>query len=102
MNNQVINILKEKPLIIPKVLFKNYKKLNITEEELIILIYIINIGDKIIYDPGYLTNELDIDKNRYVIKSNGKDMTIYNFKKKIYDKNELYKIGVNYLRTNYR
>lgn len=62
MNNQVINILKEKPLIIPKVLFKNYKKLNITEEELIILIYIINIGDKIIYDPGSLTNDLDMDK----------------------------------------
>ena len=31
MNNKVIDILKEKPIIIPKVLFKNYKKLNITK-----------------------------------------------------------------------
>ena len=62
MNNKVIDILKEKPIIIPKVLFKNYKKLNITEEELIVLIYIVNLGDKTVYNPSILTEDLDIDK----------------------------------------
>lgn len=62
MNSKVINILKEKPIIIPKVLFKNYKKLNITEEELIVLIYIVNLGDRIVYNPSIITNDLDIDK----------------------------------------
>ena len=62
MNEVVISTLKEKPIIIPRVLFKYYKKLNITEEELILLICIIEKGDKIIYDPNFFTEEIDMDK----------------------------------------
>ncbi len=62
MNNKVINILKEKPIIIPKILFKNYKKLNITEEELIVLIYIINLGNVIVYNPSIFIKDLNMDK----------------------------------------
>ncbi len=62
MNEVVTNILKEQPIMIPKVLFKNYKKLNITEEELILLICIINQGDKIVYNPSAFTEEIGIDK----------------------------------------
>ena len=62
MNEVVINTLKEQPIIIPKVLFQNYKKLNITEEELIILICIINQGDKMLYNPAYFTDEIGLDK----------------------------------------
>lgn len=62
MNEKVINILKDKPIIIPKVLFSNYKELNITEEELIILIYIINLGEKIVYNPQDFAEELKLDK----------------------------------------
>ena len=58
MNEVVTNILKEQPIIIPKVLLKYYTKLNITEEELIILICIINKGNKIVYDPGLFTEEI--------------------------------------------
>ena len=62
MNEVVINTLKQKPIIIPQVLFQNYKKLNITEEELILLICIINKGDKIIYNPSIFVDEIDLDK----------------------------------------
>lgn len=62
MNSKVVDILKERPIVIPKVLFKSYKKLSITEEELIILIYIINLGEKIVYNPGIFVNDLDMDK----------------------------------------
>ena len=62
MNNQVIDLLKEQPIIIPKILFTNYKLLNITEEELVILIYIINLGDKIIYNPQKFTDDLNLEK----------------------------------------
>ena len=62
MNEVVISALKDQPITIPKVLFKYYKKLNITEEELIILICIINKGDKIIYNPSFFTEEIDMDK----------------------------------------
>ena len=61
MNSKIIELLKEKPFIIPKKLLVNYKKLNITEEELVILIYIINLGEKIIYNPQVFVDNLSID-----------------------------------------
>lgn len=42
----------------------------------------------------------DIYKNKYFVKTNSEYMTIYNYKKVIYDKDELLKIGVNNLRKN--
>lgn len=48
---------------------------------------------------SYLKDEYN---NRYMVKSNDKFMTIYNYKKVFYNKDELYKIGVNYLRENYK
>jgi len=62
MNEVVINVLKDQPILIPKVLFKYYKKLNITEEELILLICILTKGDKIVYNPSFFTEEIDMDK----------------------------------------
>ena len=62
MKDNILKYLTEKPLLIPKVLFKNYKKLNITEEELIVIVYLINIGKKISYNPKVIAEELDMDK----------------------------------------
>lgn len=62
MNEVVMNAIKEKPLQIPQVLFKNYKALKITEEELILLILLLNKGDKNIYDPVIFAEELSTDK----------------------------------------
>lgn len=62
MNEVVLNYIKEKPIIIPKILLRNYKKLNITEEELIILICLIGIGDKVPYNPIIFEAELAMDK----------------------------------------
>lgn len=62
MEENLINIIKQRPIIIPRMLFNNYKKLNITEEELIILIYIMDKGDKLIYNPEIFVNELGFDK----------------------------------------
>lgn len=62
MNEVVINNLKEKPIIIPRILFQNYKKLNITAEELMVLICIIDQGNKVLYNPLYFTEEIGMDK----------------------------------------
>lgn len=62
MNEKIINLLKTPPLIIPRIVFKNYKKLNITEEELLILICLINKGEKTVYNPNLFTEELGMDK----------------------------------------
>ena len=62
MNEVILSILKETPLTIPKVIFKYYKKLNITEEELLVLICLINKGKKSVYNPNIFSTELDMDK----------------------------------------
>ncbi len=42
MLEKITDIIKDRDLIVPKILFFNYKKIDITEEELILLIYLIN------------------------------------------------------------
>ena len=42
MLQKITYIIKDRDLIVPKILFFNYKKIDITEEELILLIYLIN------------------------------------------------------------
>ena len=62
MENNVRKILMDRPLVIPRIIINNYKKLNITEEELIILIFIIDYGVDVEYNPSIFVQELNIDK----------------------------------------
>ena len=62
MENNVRKILMDRPLVIPRIIINNYKKLNITEEELIILIFIIDYGVDSEYNPSIFVQELNIDK----------------------------------------
>lgn len=62
MEEKIKSVIQERPIIIPRILFKDYKKLNILEEELILLIYLIDMGDKIIYNPDIFVKELGFDK----------------------------------------
>lgn len=64
MDNNIINVLKDKPIIIPRILLNNYKKLNITEEELILLVVIMSIGDSMEYDPEVFVHEIGMEKHR--------------------------------------
>ena len=59
---EVEKILKEKPIIIPRFIFNSYLRLGITSEELIVLIYIIDKGDKTIYNPEDIAISLGMDK----------------------------------------
>ena len=62
MDEKILNLMVERPVIIPRIIFNNYKRLNITEEELVILIFIIDLGNKISYNPDIFVNELNIEK----------------------------------------
>ena len=55
--DKVIELLKTTNIQISKVLLFNYKKLNITDQELIIIIYLINEN---IYNPKQIGKDLDI------------------------------------------
>lgn len=64
MDDKILSLMTERPVIIPRMIFNNYKRLNITEEELIILIFIIDLGNKISYNPDIFVEELNIEKFR--------------------------------------
>ena len=66
MSEKLINYLKEKPIIIPRVLLTNYSKLNITAEELIVLIYLMDKGNNIIYDINLFVKELSLTKRKVI------------------------------------
>ena len=66
MSEKLINYLKEKPIIIPRVLLTNYSKLNITAEELIIIIYLMDKGNNIIYDINLFVKELSLTKRKVI------------------------------------
>lgn len=84
MDNSIINLLKDSPIVIPRILFNNYKKLNITEEELIIVILIISLGNNIEYNPDIFVKELDIEKHKVMVLINNlisKNILTIEFKK---------------------
>lgn len=66
MSEKLINYLKEKPVIIPRVLLANYAKLNITAEELIIIIFLMDKGNNIIYDINLFVKELNLTKRKVI------------------------------------
>lgn len=60
--NNVINLIKDKPLIVPRILINNYKLLNITDEELIVIMVIMSYGNKVIYNPEEFAKEINGNK----------------------------------------
>lgn len=60
--NQIIELLKSTNYQVKKELLFNYKKLNITDIEFILLIYLINQSSDI-YNPKQISNDLSIDMN---------------------------------------
>lgn len=61
--DNVLNLLKEKNLLIPKFLFTNYRQLKLTEKELVFLIYLINKEASIIFDVVSFGEDLNWNTN---------------------------------------
>lgn len=64
MDNKVICLLKDRPFYMPRILLNNYKKLEITDEELIIIMVVMNYGDKVLYDPELFAKEINVNKHQ--------------------------------------
>ena len=58
---QIIQLLKNKDYQVSKILFLNYKKLNITEIEFIVLMYLLN--NESIYNPKQISSDMSIELN---------------------------------------
>ena len=65
--DNVINLIKDKPLFIPRILLSNYKMLGITDEELIIIMVIMNYGNKVVYDPEMFAKEINGNKRNIMM-----------------------------------
>lgn len=59
MLGKVIDLIRNEPFYIPNILLKNYRKLNITDSELIVLVYLINTD--ISFNPKQIAKDLNFD-----------------------------------------
>lgn len=60
-NKIILDILKAKNIVIPLNLYKCYSKLNIGLEEFFFLMYLYNQGEKTLFDPNIISNDLGYD-----------------------------------------
>ena len=56
--SKLVSIFKEGHLVIPLYLLQSYKKFNIELNDLIFLMYLYNLGDGSIFNPGKFANDL--------------------------------------------
>ena len=61
MTEKIKELIQNRDMTIPRILFQNYKNIGITDQELIMLIYILNTSD--IFNPKQISNELNITLN---------------------------------------
>ena len=83
MMEKVINLLKDNNLFIPKTLFLRHNALNITVEELMILIYLLN-EHNLVYNPKKISSDLNIDMSDVLERVNNlvsKDIAMIEVKK---------------------
>jgi len=69
-NKKMLDILKSKNIVIPLYLYKCYSKLNIGLEEFIFLMYLYSQGEKVIFDPNLIANDLGIDIKKVMLLIN--------------------------------
>ena len=60
MVDKLINVLKEKPIIISSKIFYNYRRLNMNEQDLVVLAFLLNTSENI-FNPQNIASSLNID-----------------------------------------
>jgi len=61
MTEKIKEIIQNRDIVIPRLLFMNYKNIELTEQELILIIYILNTSE--IFNPKQISNDLNITLN---------------------------------------
>lgn len=60
---KLLDVVKTSDLIIPSILLLNYRKLNISEKELIFLSFLMSYDSERVFDPVYFSQRLGFDTN---------------------------------------
>lgn len=63
MDDKIIDLLKLRPIVIPRILLNNYRLLNITDSEFIVIMILLSYGDKITYNPEEFAREVGMSKH---------------------------------------
>lgn len=87
-NKKIMDILKSKNIVIPLYLYRNYSKLNVSLEEFVFLMYLYNQGERIVFDPNKISNDLNISiKEIMLLISSLTDNKLLNLEVSKNDKN---------------
>ena len=76
-NNKLIEFISDGSIVIPLYLYKIKDKLNLDSDEFIFLMYLYNKGNKIIFNPNTIANDLGlelVDVMKYVSSLTDKDI----------------------------
>mgnify|MGYP004668479859 FL=1 len=66
-----MELLRDKIFFIPSSVFRNMGKLGITGDEVVVLIFIINMGPRVLYDPEMISKGTGINRIRVLEVING-------------------------------
>lgn len=71
MEERYMELLRDKMFFIPSSVFRNMGKLDITGDEVVVLIFIINMGPRVLYDPEMISKGTGINRIRVLEVING-------------------------------
>lgn len=60
-NDKLLEVFKQKNLVIPLYFIQNYKKFDLSFEEFAFLMYLYNLGNRFLFDPSKFSKELNVD-----------------------------------------
>lgn len=63
-NSNMLEVLQDRNIVIPLYFLKRIKDFKLKTEEFIFLMYLYNMGDKILFDPNKFANDLNIDNKK--------------------------------------
>ena len=61
MNKSLCKVFSEGNISIPIYFIKNYKKFNLGLDEFLFLMYLYNLGDNVLFNPGEFSDKLNVD-----------------------------------------
>lgn len=60
-SSKLVDIFKQGNMVIPMYFLQHYKDFGLTMEEFVFLMYLYNLGNKFVFDPGKFSGDLNID-----------------------------------------
>ncbi len=60
-SSELVEIFKDGNIVVPVYFFKHYREFKLSMDEFMFLMYLYNLGNKFVFDPGKFSNDLNMD-----------------------------------------